>query len=146
MFEDSGWKHLAGTKSSGIQYFKKINDTVGDEIFSDNNSKAARYNRYANMCFELAMSFLPFLLIFYLADTINFKVFTNPKELYLTPGLWERTGVSFWFSFPFETPLAIMRGFAWSFAPLTIILYLFFGYKSKKLYLQNKSKIVSNKS
>lgn len=23
MFEDGGWKHLAGTKSSGVQYFKK---------------------------------------------------------------------------------------------------------------------------
>ena len=41
MFEDSGWKHLAGTKSSGIQYFKRIDDAAGDDIFSDNNSKAS---------------------------------------------------------------------------------------------------------
>lgn len=47
LFEDSGWQHLAGTKNSGIQYFKKIDATAGDEIFSDDNSKATRYKRYA---------------------------------------------------------------------------------------------------
>ena len=64
LFEDSGWKHLAGTKSSGIQYFKRIDDTAGDDIFSDNNSKATRYKRYANMFFELAISYLPLLVYF----------------------------------------------------------------------------------
>ena len=138
MFEDSGWKHLSGTKSSGIQYFKKIDDTAGDEIFSDNNSKATRYKRYANTFFELAISYIPLLVVFYLTDTIDPKVLINPKELYFTPGLWDQTGTSFWFSFLFETPFALIRGFAWSFIPLTIILYLFFGYKSNKLYLQNR--------
>lgn len=139
MFEDSGWKHLAGSKSSGMQYFEKTDDTDGNDIFSDNNSKATRYKRYANMSFELAMSFLPLLVVFYLADIIDFKAFINPKELYFTPGLWDKTGTSFWFSFLFETQFALMRGFAWSFIPLTIILYLLFGYKSNKLYLQNTS-------
>ncbi|MER2089634.1 MAG: DUF2812 domain-containing protein, partial [Sporosarcina sp.] len=97
MFEDSGWKHLAGSKISGMQYFKKTGDTDGDDIFSDNNSKAATYKRYANMSFELAMSFLPLLVVFYLADIIDFKAFINPKELYFTPGLWDKTGTSFWF-------------------------------------------------
>ena len=144
LFEDSGWKHLAGTKSSGVQYFKKIEDSAGDDIFSDPNSKAARYKRYAKMCNELALSFIPILLIFYFSDVINFQGFINPKELYFTPGLWEKEGISFWFSFLFETPFALMRGFAWSFIPLTIILYLFFGYRSNKLYLQSKK--ASNES
>jgi hypothetical protein len=91
------------------------------------------------MSFEIAMSFLPLLVVFYLVDIIDFKAFINPKELYLTPGLWDKTGISFWFSFLFETPFALMRGFAWSFMPLTIILYLLFGYRSNKLYLQNTS-------
>ena len=138
LFEDSGWKHLAGTKSSGIQYFKRIDDTAGNDIFSDNNSKATRYKRYANMFFEMAISYLPLLVVFYLADIIDFNAFVNPKELYFTPGLWNKTGSSFWFSFLFETPFALMRGLAWSFIPLTMIFYLFFGYKSNKLYLQNK--------
>lgn len=138
MFEDSGWKHLAGTKNSGIQYFKRIDDTAGNGIFSDNHSKASRYKRYATMFFELAISYLPLLIIFYLTDIIDLNVFVNLKELYFTPGLWDKTGTSFWFSFLFETPFALMRGFAWSFIPLAMILYLFFGYKSNKLYLQNK--------
>src|SRR5699024_4134411 len=55
LFEDSGWKHLAGTKNSGDQYFKKIDEGVIDDIFSDKMSKAARYQRFAKMCFELAV-------------------------------------------------------------------------------------------
>ena len=138
LFEDSGWKHLAGSKSSGMQYFKKIKDSAGDDIFSDANSKAARYKRYEKMCHEFALSFIPILVIFYLSDVISFQGFINPKELYFTPGLWDKEGFSFWFSFLFETPFALLRGFAWSFIPLTIILYLFCGYRSNKLYLQSK--------
>lgn len=141
MFEDSGWKHLAGSKKSGIQYFKKIDDTVEDEIFSDHHSKAARYKRYAQMFFGLAMSYLPLLIVFYLTDIIDFTAFIHPKELYYTPGLWDKTGISFWFSFLFETPFAFMRGFAWTFILVTIILYVFFGYQSNKLYLQQNSNI-----
>lgn len=137
MFEDSGWKHLAGTKSYGIQYFKKIDETAGDDIFSDNNSKATRYKRYANMFFEMAICYLPLLIVFYLTDIIDFNAFVNPKELYFTPGLWSKTGGSFWFSFLFETPFALMRGLAWLFIPITMIFCLFFGYKSNKLYLQS---------
>lgn len=137
LFEDSGWKHLAGSKNSGMQYFKQTDASEGDDIFSDNTSKAARYKRYANMTFEMAMSFLPLLIIFYLTDVIDFTVLTHPKELYFTPGLWEQTGLSFWLSIIFETPFALMRGLAWSFIPLTVILYLLFSYHSNQLYLQH---------
>lgn len=40
LFEDSGWKHIAGTKSSGTQYFLKINDNSTEDIFSDKLSCA----------------------------------------------------------------------------------------------------------
>ncbi|MEK3934694.1 DUF2812 domain-containing protein [Sporosarcina sp. FSL W7-1349] len=138
MFEDSGWQHLAGTKNSGIQYFKKTRNDAGDEIFSDTLSKAARYKRYANMCFETAISYLPLLLVFYWSGVIDLKAFVDPKELYFTPGLWEKSGSSFWFSFLFETPFALMRGIAWTFIPLTMLFFLFFGYQSNRLYLQSK--------
>lgn len=137
MFEDSGWKHLVGTKNSGIQYFKRIDESAGADIFSDTHSKASRYKRYADMSFELAISFVPLFVIFYLSDVLNFDGFINPKGLYYTPGLWDKTGSSFWFSFLFETPFALARGFAWMLIPLNIILYLLFGYTSKKLYLQH---------
>lgn len=140
LFEDSGWQHLVGSKNSGVQYFKKTDDCIEDEIFSDINSKAARYKRYATMCYEFAVSFIPLLVVFYLIDMMNINGLTNPKELYYTPGLWDKEGLSFWFSFLFETPFALLRGFSWTFVPLTIIFYLFFGYKSNKLYLQSKDK------
>ena len=35
MFEDCGWKHISGTKSSGKQYFKKISDDGDDDLNPD---------------------------------------------------------------------------------------------------------------
>ena len=43
-------------------------------------------------------------------DTIHLGALANPKELYFTPGLWDKQGVSFLWAFLFETPLALMRG------------------------------------
>ena len=133
LFEDSGWMHLAGSKNSGVQYFKKI-DAVNDDIFSDTHSKAARYKRYADMSLELAISFLPLVVIFYLMDIMDLGAFLNPKALYLTPGLWGKTGSAFWTSFLFETPFALMRGFIWAFLPVMIVANLIFAYQSNKLY------------
>lgn len=134
MFEDSGWKHLAGTKNSGHQYFQRKHEAAGEDIFSDDESKASRYKRFADVSLKFAMSFVPLLFIFYVTDAIDFTAFINPKALYYTPGLWDKTGMDFLFSFLFETPFALMRGFIWLVMPVTIILYIFFWYKSKKLY------------
>src|SRR5699024_5267784 len=127
LFEDSGWKHLAGTKNSGDQYFKKIDEGVIDDIVSD------------KMCFELAVAFIPVLVVFFIADIIDFNAFVNPKALYLTQDLWDKTGSAFWSAFLFETPFALMRGIIWLFIPLMIIFYLYFGYQSHRLYLKNKN-------
>ena len=139
LFEDSGWQHLAGTKNSGDQYFKKIDERLIDDIFSDKMSKAARYQRFAKMCFELAVAFIPVLVVFFIADIIDFNAFVNPKALYLTQDLWDKTGSDFWSAFLFETPFALMRGIIWLFIPLMIIFYLYFGYQSHRLYLKNKN-------
>ncbi|WP_428910004.1 DUF2812 domain-containing protein [Niallia sp. Krafla_26] len=133
LFEDSGWKHVAGTKSSGTQYFKKMNKSH-DDIFSDTISKAGRYKRLSNMFIELAILYFPILIALITTDIIDINALVNPKHLYLTPGLWEMNGYSFWFSFLFETPFALMRGFAWYFFPVLFLLYLVFGYKANKLY------------
>lgn len=138
LFEDSGWKHLAGSRNSGVQYFMKMDETGAGDIFSDADSKAARYKRYAAASFELAMSFLPLLIVFCLTDLVDFDAFLNPKELYLTPGIWEKRGSAFWSSFLIETPFAVMRGFIWSFIPVMVILYFVFSWRSNKLYLQKK--------
>src|SRR5690625_6178717 len=80
-------------------------------------SKAARYQRFAKMCFELAVAFIPVLVVFFIADIIDFNAFVNPKALYLTQDLWDKTGSDFWSAFLFETPFALMRGIIWLFIP-----------------------------
>lgn len=139
LFEDSGWEHFGGSKNSGDQYFKKTDEAVDDEIFSDSASKAARYKRYANMSFKLAIGFIPILIVFYLTNIVGFEFLSNPKSVYLTPGLWDKTGSDFWSAFLFETPFALMRGLILAFFPLMIIFNLLFGYKSNQLYLKNKN-------
>src|SRR5690625_486389 len=132
LFEDSGWKHLAGTKNSGDQYFKKIDEGVIDDIFSDKMSKAARYQRFAKMCFELAVAFIPVLVVFFIADIIDFNAFVNPKALYLTQDLWDKPGMAFWSEFLFEPQLALLREFFWLFIPLWLFFYLIFGIKPNR--------------
>lgn len=62
LFEDSGWKHIAGTKSSGTQYFLKMNNNSMEDIFSDTFSRAGRYKRLSNMWLSCASIFIPLLL------------------------------------------------------------------------------------
>lgn len=134
LFEDSGWKHIAGKKSSGTQYFKKVNENGNDDIFSDKQSKAGKYKRLSEYFFQFALAYFPILFIFLMIDIIDFKALINPKLLYYTPGLWELSGKSFWFAFLFETPFALMRGFLWLIIPLMIVLFIIYGYKARKLY------------
>lgn len=134
LFKDSGWEHIAGTKTSGVQYFKKVSGNGETEIFSDIPSKAARYKRLSNMWLSLAVSYIPIFTALAATNTIDASVLLNPKLLYYTPGLWEKTGVSFWGAFLFETPFAIMRGFAWLLFPVMIMLFLIFAAKAEKQY------------
>ena len=134
LFEDSGWTHLAGDKSSGRQYFMKEDSNANDDIFSDQRSKAERYKRMADGWLNLAISYIPIAVTLYLMKFADFGSILNPKSLYLTPGLWELTGLSFWKAFLFETPFALGRGFAWSIFPVLIILYIIFAIKARVEY------------
>ncbi|WP_178023619.1 DUF2812 domain-containing protein [uncultured Paenibacillus sp.] len=139
LFEDSGWKHVAGSKSSGSQYFRKVDETVSDDIFSDADSRAGRYQRLSRMWFSLACCYIPIFAAMVSTGLVDTTAFTDPKALYYTPGLWEKTGVSFWQAFLFETPFALGRGFAWLIFPLLIGLYLIFSALAKSRYRQVKS-------
>ncbi len=131
LFQDSGWNHIAGNKNSGTQYFKMVDTNAVEDIFSDNASKAGRYKRLSNMWLSLFIVFLPLMYLFIHAGFIDVNAMLNPKLLYYTPGLWEKTGMDFWGSFLFETPFALMRGFLWLAFPATVLLYL---YSSVKCY------------
>lgn len=130
LFEDYGWKHIAGTKSSGTQYFKKVSESADEDIFSDPNSRAFRYKRLSKMYMTLAIFYLPILIGLISQDYLYASALLNPKELYYTPGLWEKAGMDFWGAFLFETPFALFRAIIVFFFPIMVILYLIFSIKA----------------
>ncbi|WP_027626363.1 DUF2812 domain-containing protein [Clostridium lundense] len=138
LFEDSGWKHIAGNKYSGSQYFKKIDKNSDDDIFSDAISKAGKYKRLSNGWMIAAISYLPILSVLVWNKYIDINAFTNLKLLYYTPGLWQMSGEEFWRHFLFETPFATLRGFLWLLFPIAIILYSSFSIKAQMLYNKQK--------
>lgn len=139
MFEDSGWQHIAGTKNSGTQYFRRIAENSDEDIFSDRYSKAERYRRLSRMWIYLALYMLFLFGVLLATGTTDLHTIIQPRLVYLTPGLWEKTGVEFWRAFWFETPFAILRAFSIYFFPISLIMYAFFAFKSHRLYLQGLS-------
>lgn len=134
LFEDSGWKHIAGTKSSGTHYFLKMNDDSTEDIFSDTLSRAGRYKRISDTWLSCAIVFIPLLLTSEPGGWINLDAMFMPKEWYLTPGLWDLEGISFWWAFLFETPFALMRGIGWLIPIIAILMFVGFAIKSRLLY------------
>ncbi|WP_040952779.1 DUF2812 domain-containing protein [Gorillibacterium massiliense] len=138
MFEDCGWMHIAGSKNSGSHYFKKMDGNGLEDIFSDSASKAGRYKRIGDMWMTLAICFLPLFIVMVNNNMIDVHAMLHPKLLYYTPGLWEKSGSSFWGAFLFETPFAILRGFMWLIYPILIIYYAFCSWKVRRLYRNTK--------
>ncbi|WP_099354388.1 DUF2812 domain-containing protein [Fredinandcohnia onubensis] len=130
LFEDCGWKHIAGTKSSGTQYFKKVSESADEDIFSDPDSRAFRYKRLSKMYMTFAICYLPIFMVLIFQDYLYASALLNPKELYYTPGLWEKAGMDFWGAFLFETPFALFRAIIVFFFPIMVILYLIFSFKA----------------
>ncbi len=138
LFEDSGWKHIAGNWWSGTQYFQKVDEESEDDIFSDQMSRAGKYKRLSKTFLELAICYLPLLILFMFNNTIDLGAIVNPKGLYYTPGLWDMHGAAFVESFLFETPFALMRGISWLFIPVAIGMFFVFSYKANRLYEARK--------
>lgn len=111
LFEDCGWKHIAGYKSMGMHYFVRTRLDASDDIFSDAASKAGRYKRISEMWLSLFVCYI----------TISTSLFTtfsyltsidsifHPKTAFLTPDLWSLTGSAFWSAFILESPFAFFR-------------------------------------
>jgi hypothetical protein len=140
LFEDSGWKHIAGSKYSEAQYFKRIDMNNEEDIFSDVISKAGKYKRLFDIRMALASTYVLLsvsVISTKFAGHINDLSMLNPKLLYYTPGLWERTGVAFWGGFLFETPFAVMRGFLW-LMPLIAVIYICSLVKIRIIYNKQK--------
>ena len=138
LFKDSGWEHIAGTKSSGTQYFKKTDKKGETQIFSDTASKAARYRRLSNLWLSLALAYVPLLISLIYSGIVDPSAFLNPKLLYYTPGLWDMTGQSFLDAFLFETPFVIIRGLSWFIFSASICLCIASTVKLEMLYHRSK--------
>ncbi|HEN5870703.1 TPA: DUF2812 domain-containing protein, partial [Streptococcus agalactiae] len=106
LFEDSGWKHISGSRWGGLHYFQKIKPETSSEIFSDQESKSAMAMSYYKYTCEHA--FFSLFYFFLLIRTTSITIF-DPKSWYLTQGLWEMQGKIFWLAFLFETPFALLR-------------------------------------
>ncbi|UNC91990.1 DUF2812 domain-containing protein [Candidatus Contubernalis alkaliaceticus] len=139
LFEDSGWKHIAGKKSSGNQYFAKIKENAANDIFSDNASKAGRYKRISEMWLTTSIIFIPMMVALLCTGAIDVNALLNPKLLYFTPMLWEKTGLEFWYAFLFETPFALVRGLLCIFFPIAIFLSLYFALRAYFFHKQSFS-------
>lgn len=137
LFGDSGWEHIAGSRKSGAQYFKKVDENSQGDIFSDAISKAGKYKRLSDMCGKLTFLYLMLFVSVFYGGSFNVNSILNPKLLYFTPGLWERTGAAFWGGFLFETPFVVLRGFVFVI-PLSVILYVYLLFKARLLYNKQK--------
>ncbi|MFT5871780.1 MAG: hypothetical protein ACI8WT_000701 [Clostridium sp.] len=136
LFEDAGFDHVSGIQLSltGGQYFiPKLSNIGLLDIFSDTESKLARYKRFIDQCIGSCVGML--LYMYSILKTNNLR--------YLTPGLWEKNGDDFWRAFIFETPVVVLRFLPFIFLLVLSIMYGNRAFKAKKNY--NKS-ITENKN
>lgn len=131
LFEDSGWKYVAGSKNSGNHYFEKILNGEVDDIFSDEFSRVAKLKRYT--------TYWAFYSLIILIATSGVRDMTmNPKELFLTPGLWDMVGTEFWRAFWIEVPAVFLRAFYSVGFILLVFGYIYVTYASAKKVLKNR--------
>ena len=137
-FQDCGWQRIAGSRFTGLQYFKKISSDSSDHIFSDNISRAARYKKLSLTWLFLTITYLLLFVSLITNKNIDIKALFDFKLTYYTPGLWKMTGIKFWSHFLFETPFAVGRSFVWLIIPIGIIIAICFTLKARNLYIKQK--------
>lgn len=103
LFSDAGWRHQAGTRGGGPQYFASFSGDANAEIFSDTDSRAQRYRRSIA---TYGLLLLPFAVVAVVLLTQG-NLFEAPEHWYLTPGLWDKQGAEFIGAFLFETPFVL---------------------------------------
>lgn len=142
LFEDAGWEHVSGTKFSGGQFFiPKIPNIGLQDIFSDTESKLARYKRFINQCIYSCMGMVVYMFI--LLSQYGFN-FSNLNWIYLTPGLWEKNGGDFWRSFIFETPFVVLRVLPFIIFMIFMIKCGYWAFEAKKIYNESLSENKNN--
>ncbi|HCD08674.1 MAG TPA: DUF2812 domain-containing protein [Lactobacillus sp.] len=136
LFLDSGWTLIKGSRWGGVQYFQQKNPNVGEEIFSDERSKAMSRKRSQSFALLYGTIFLMYSIEFKLIPMAGSNIF-DFKSWYLTPGLWSMGGTHFWKAFLIETPFVIFRGSLFCIVLTMTIYYLLracYSYTDKKIY------------
>lgn len=129
LFEDAGWKHVYGNRYSGNQYFLPASKHASDDIFSDKESEAKRYERLSKICMQSMVVFIVYFTL--VLSSMNFNL---SNIFFLTPGLWEMEGIQFWKAFWFEFPFMLMRVFPAIILITMSVVYGVWAYKAKKIY------------
>ena len=113
LFADAGWRHLAGARSGGPQYFASFASSTAPrtstDIFSDAHSKAQRYRRSITNRLAVLLPLVTFVLAMWSQGTIGLDTFASPRDWYLTPGLWEKRGADLVGALLVETPFVVLR-------------------------------------
>lgn len=122
LYEDDGWQHVYGSRSHGLHYFRQDNEAGYSDLYSDKSSRAQLYLRYCKYLATLFICFLPIIINAELLDVFKKGTF---RSAYLTPDLWDMTGIEFWSAFAFETPFALFRILgSWLLAFLIITFFI----------------------
>ena len=125
MFEDSGWKLIKGSKDSGWQYFQQISHKSDEEIFSDDLAAVERNKRLSLYWFSYMVLYLPIFICMCMSYKEDWEQwFSDPKTMFLTPGLWQMEGLSFWGSFLFEVPFVLIRLFPIIWITINIMILI----------------------
>lgn len=109
LFEDSGWRHVDGSRHGGQHYFASVSDDANADIFSDSASKAQRYLRSITTYGLVLLPFLAFVIILSAQGNLWPNASGSPRDWYLTPGLWNMQGAEFLGAFLFETIFVAFR-------------------------------------
>lgn len=127
LFEDSGWKHISGSQSSGFHFFLPENDNNQDlDIFSDNQSSRARYKRLYNQ----ATIWLALMVVYFILLQPSFE---NISSWYLAPTIWEYSGLQLVGMIVMQTFFVLIQLFPMLFFMASAIIYALIGTKAKKL-------------
>ncbi|MGX7149797.1 DUF2812 domain-containing protein [Enterococcus ureasiticus] len=127
LFEDSGWQHISGTKSSGFQFFTPLNSKNQDlDIFSDTSSSNERYKRLYDQAILWAT--LMFLYFFMLQPS-----FEKISSWYLTSSIWEYTGLQLFGMIVMQTFFLIIQIMPVMFFMFGAVYFTIMGTKTKKL-------------
>ncbi len=138
---DSGWKHISGEYNSGVQYFSGMKGDT-PELFSDTSSLMAREKRIRNGKVVTLLLLQSYIFLF-LRNSFDLS-YLHLRKAFLTPGLWEKSGLHFLTSFLFELPFALIRLVVHLGLPIGIVLVIGGLVSAQWHYLNQKNKLQQN--